>query len=140
MISSVTDVIEFFVPGVPRPQGSKDHVGGGRMVESSKGLTEWRWRVGLAANQARHGAPLHTGAVRATLVFVMPRPKTLDRNAPTPPMTTPPDVDKLVRGVLDALTGTLIVDDALVTSLGDTHKRYAEPAEPPGVHITVEKL
>jgi len=136
----MADAIEFFVPGVPRPQGSKDHVGGGRLVESSKGLKEWRWRVGLAANHARHGAPLHTSAVRTTLVFVMPRPKALDRNAPTPPMTTPPDVDKLVRGVLDALTGTLIVDDSLVTSLGDTRKRYAEPAEPPGVHITVETL
>lgn len=136
----MTSLAEFFVHGVPRPQGSKDHVGGGRLVESSKGLAEWRWRVGLAANQARHGAPLHAGAVRATLIFVMPRPKSLTRDDLTPPMTTAPDVDKLARGVLDALTGTLIVDDALVTSLGGTHKRYAEPAEPPGVHITVEAL
>lgn len=136
----MTGVAEFFVPGVPRPQGSKDHVGGGRLVESSKGLREWRWRVGLAANQARRGAALHAGAVRATLVFVMPRPKGLHRDTPTPPMVQPPDIDKLARGVLDALTGTLIVDDALVTSLGDTHKRYAEPAEPPGVQITVEAL
>ncbi|MDP7706824.1 RusA family crossover junction endodeoxyribonuclease [Mycobacterium sp. TY815] len=132
-------VLEFFVPGVPRPQGSKNHVGAGRLVESSKGLAEWRWRVGLAANQARRGAPLHAGAVRATLIFVMPRPTYMARTT-TPPHTSPPDVDKLVRGVLDALSGTLIVDDAQVTSLGDTHKRYADPAEPPGVHITVEAL
>lgn len=136
----MTSTVEFFVQGVPRPQGSKDHVGGGRLVESSKGLTEWRWRVGLAANQIRRGTPLYAGAVRATLAFVMPRPKALDRDAPTPPMIRPPDVDKLVRAVLDGLTGTLIVDDSLVTDLGNTHKRYAEPAEPPGVRITVEAL
>lgn len=134
--------VSFFVPGIPRPQGSKDHVGGGRLVESSKGLTEWRWRVGLAANQARNagaGGALISGPVRATVVFVFPRPKILG-SSPTPPMTSAPDLDKLVRGVLDALTGTLIVDDRFVTSLGDTAKRYAEPAEQPGAEITVEQL
>jgi crossover junction endodeoxyribonuclease RusA len=130
----------FFVPGIPRPQGSKDHMGNGRLVESSKGLPEWRWRVGLAANQARHGKALLSGPVRATLVFVMPRPKSFKPSQPTPPHTSTPDLDKLVRGVLDALTGTLLVHDALVTSLGDTAKRYAEPAEQPGVEITLEEL
>jgi len=43
--------------------------------------------------------------------------------------------------VLDALTGTLLVDDALVTCFGEgTLKRTAAAAEPPGVHITVTPL
>lgn len=129
----------FFVPGVPRPQGSKDHVGGGRMVESSKGLNEWRWRVGLAANQARAGRPLYPSAMVVALDFVMPRPKYMANKA-TPPHTVPPDLDKLIRGVLDALTGTMLVDDALVVKFRDTGKRYAAPAEPPGVSITLEPL
>lgn len=129
----------FFVPGVPRPQGSKNHVGNGRMVESSKGLGEWRWRVGLGANQARHGKPLHVGACSVSLVFVMPRPKALGGSAGTPPAVKPPDLDKLIRGVLDALTGTLVLDDALVTELHAV-KRIAEPAEQPGVEINVEPL
>jgi crossover junction endodeoxyribonuclease RusA len=136
----VTAHAHFFVPGVPRPQGSKNHVGGGRMVESSKGLTEWRWRIGLAANQIRHNNPLFKDAVRVTAVFVMPRPKAMQASTPTPPHTGTPDLDKLVRGVLDALTGTLLVDDALVVDLGGTRKRYAEPAEQPGVEITVERI
>lgn len=132
----------FFVPGVPRPQGSKDHVGNGRMVESSKGLAEWRWRVGLAANQARSavaGRALYSHAVRVDLVFVMPRPKRLGATLPTPPHIIPPDTDKLIRGVLDGLTGTLMVDDALVI---DVHgrKRWAEPAEPSGCLIVVESV
>lgn len=127
----------FFVPGVPRPQGSKNHVGGGRMVESSSGLKEWRWRVGLAANQARHTDQLYSRAVGVTCVFIMPRPKAMDRNE-TPHHTHPPDLDKLVRGVLDALTGTLLRDDALVVNLGGTCKRYAGLAEQPGVEITVQ--
>lgn len=130
----------FFVPGVPRPQGSKNHVGDGRLVESSRGLTEWRWRVGLAANRARRGSRLYAGAVRVTLVFIMPRPKAMPRTEPTPPHIAAPDLDKLVRGVLDALTGTLLVDDRLVVDLGGTCKRYAELAEQPGVEIAVEPL
>jgi crossover junction endodeoxyribonuclease RusA len=130
----------FFVPGVPRPQGSKDHIGGGRMVESSKGLHEWRWRVGLAANQVRGHSKLYSGAVRVTCEFIMPRPKGMKPETIAPPHTHPPDLDKLVRGVLDALKGTLLVDDALVTSLGDTCKRTAAAAEPPGVHITITSL
>lgn len=130
----------FFVPGIPRPQGSKDPIGGGRMRESSRGLEEWRWRVGLAANQARGHGRLYSGPVRVTCEFIMPRPKALAASAVAPPHTHPPDLDKLVRGVLDGLTGTMIVDDSLVTSLGDTCKRTAAAAEPPGVMITVHAL
>lgn len=46
------DVVEFFVPGRPAPQGSKRHVGHGIMVESSRDLGPWRERVALAANPA----------------------------------------------------------------------------------------
>jgi crossover junction endodeoxyribonuclease RusA len=129
----------FFVPGVPAPQGSKNHVGNGRMVESSKGLAAWRMRVGLAANQARHGRALHVGACLVVVEFVMPRPKALHGKRETPAAVKRPDLDKLVRGVLDALTGTLLVDDSLVTEL-HASKRIAGPAEQPGCEITVRAL
>ena len=37
-----------FIPGVPAPQGSKRHVGGGRLVESSKKVKPWRRAVNAA--------------------------------------------------------------------------------------------
>lgn len=130
----------FFVPGVPRPQGSKDNLGNGRMRESSVGLAEWRHRVGYAANRIRGHDCKYSGPVRVSIEFIMPRPKSLRADELAPPHTHPPDLDKLVRGVLDALTGTLLVDDALVTSLGETSKRTAAALEPPGAHITVTSL
>jgi len=34
--------VEFFVAGAAAPQGSKRHVGGGRVIESSKAFAPWR--------------------------------------------------------------------------------------------------
>jgi hypothetical protein len=42
--------LPFTVYGVPRPQGSKRHVGNGRMVESSPRVAEWRTLVALEAS------------------------------------------------------------------------------------------
>jgi crossover junction endodeoxyribonuclease RusA len=130
--------ISFFVPGVAAPQGSKVALGGGRMRESSAALHGWRTRIGYAANRARSGSDLFVGAVRCRLVFVMPRPKGLAQTA-NPPCVKRPDLDKLVRAVFDALTGTMWLDDSLVTELLAS-KRIAAPAEQPGVEITVELL
>lgn len=130
--------ISFFVPGVAAPQGSKVALGGGRMRESSAALHGWRTRIGYAANRARAGGDLFVGAVSCRLVFIMPRPQALARRQ-TPPAVKRPDLDKLTRAVFDALTGTLWLDDSLVTELL-AGKRIAEPAEQPGVEITVELL
>lgn len=44
--------VQFDVLGVPAAQGSKRHVGNGRMVESSKALHPWRDSVAAAARDA----------------------------------------------------------------------------------------
>jgi len=50
-------MIWFEVPGIPAPQGSKRHVGGGRMVESSRSLPEWRASVAwLYSSDAADGS------------------------------------------------------------------------------------
>lgn len=113
------------VPGIPAPQGSKRHVGNGRMIESSKHVGPWRERVALAAYSACPQPIL--GALRVSLLFTMPRPKShyrtgrnshlLREAAPDYP-TGKPDVDKLARAILDALTGVWWDDDSRVVSLG----------------------
>lgn len=135
-----------FVPGVPRPQGSKDPYarpgGGVNLVESARGLKAWR-RAIVEACQDNEGAPRAVFArgvpVRLECVFVMPRtsrhPKTPGR--PTPPHTVKPDGDKLLRAVCDALTMAGVVwDDGQIDDHG-VRKRYALIGEPTGVHITV---
>ena len=126
----------FFTPGVPAPQGSKRYVGNGVMVESSKALAPWRKTVAANARR-RHPDPPHDGPVVLDLEFVMRRPKAWGKNRQDP-MTQRPDVDKLARAILDAITGVLVFDDSQVTTL-TAHKRRAHPGEPTGVHITLRK-
>lgn len=125
-----------FVPGPPAPQGSKRHVGKGRMVESSKAVGPWRERVALAVHE--YGWPVLTGPVRVHLRFVMPRPASTPKRS-TPPATKRPDLDKLARAILDAITGICIADDSLVIDL-HARKRLAEIGETPGVHIELVDL
>ena len=120
--------ITFDVPGTAHPQGSKRHVGGGRMIEASPYVKAWRASVTSHAiakiiqteRQTGHIFP-YTGPVHLKVVFHLPRPKhhyrtgkfagTLRAVAPRL-MQTGPDLDKMVRAVGDALTlACLIVDD-----------------------------
>lgn len=119
-------MISFRVYGVPAPQGSKRHVGGGRMIESSKKVGPWRAAVIAAAISARLAGGPHeiAGAVSVDITFYRARPgshynskKQLKPHAPDYPNTTP-DLDKLVRSTFDALTDSgVITDDARVVEL-----------------------
>ena len=59
-ISPASSQIEFWVDGVPRPQGSKKFIGAGRMVESSRHLKPWRDLVSAVAFQSMSGDPIST--------------------------------------------------------------------------------
>ncbi|MFB7115179.1 RusA family crossover junction endodeoxyribonuclease [Streptomyces sp. NPDC056291] len=119
--------LTFLARGLPGPQGSKSHVGGGRMVESSAKVRPWRdivaWSAVAARSKVRGWQPL-TGPVALSLVFTMPRPRshfgtgrnarTLRPSAPARPHV-PPDLDKLVRATKDALkVGGVYRDDGQV--------------------------
>ena len=80
------------------------------------------WRSSIAIEAKRAGCRPINGAVFINLLFSMPRPKTVKRPSPT----VPPDLDKLIRGVLDALTAVAYVDDGQVTEI-TAIKVYGEP-------------
>ncbi|MGP5263676.1 RusA family crossover junction endodeoxyribonuclease [Glutamicibacter arilaitensis] len=127
-------MISFFVAGEPAPQGSKRHVGNGRMIESSKKLKPWRDRVTAVAKTRVLDEPLD-GHLRLIVNFYMPAP--LKSKFGSRPAGTP-DLDKLVRAVGDALTQSkLIKDDARIVSL-IAHKHWA--LDTPGAEITIERL
>jgi crossover junction endodeoxyribonuclease RusA len=133
------NMITFDVPGKPSPQGSKVFKGvrGGRgiLVESSKDLGPWRERVAIAAHNAMEGGVLISGAVVVRLFFVLPRPKATPKSH-TPPAVKRPDLDKLSRACLDAITGVILEDDSQVIHL-HAAKRIAELGEAPCARIQV---
>lgn len=137
MMNLGSDPLLFFVPGSPAPQGSKRHVGHGRMIESSKAVGPWRERVALAAHDAMRGQPMFDkGAPLAIAIeFVMPRPASTPKGH-TPPAVKRPDSDKLSRAVHDAMTGIVYPDDSAIVVSAIT-KRLAEIGEVAGAHIFV---
>ena len=130
--------LTFTVFGEAAPQGSKRHVGGGRMIESSKRLTPWRDHVRATAQvwllQHRDFVPFD-GAIELQAVFLLPRPKTLPKRVVH--ATKKPDLDKLLRAIGDALTGTLYTDDSRIVRIV-VEKRYAVD-QPPQVEITLRE-
>lgn len=135
-------MIEFFVPGIPQPQGSKRGFvsanGKVSMVESAAGVKPWRSDVKVFAAEEMKGRTLFTGPVRMRCDFVMKRPASTPKRPPTPPATKKPDLDKLLRAIGDALKGTVYAEDSLIVELIGT-KRIAEEGEQPGVTIKVNE-
>src|SRR5690606_17463457 len=87
---------------------------GAAVVHDSKRTKPWAEAVSWAAKAALQGRSFGASPVMVYLDFVMPRPKghlgtgknagQVRAGAPGIP-TTKPDIDKLARLVLDALTG-----------------------------------
>lgn len=129
--------LDMFVPGRAAPQGSKRHVGGGIMVESSKAVGPWRTVVAWFAAQAWQSPPLE-GAVAVVYEFVMPRPSGTPKKS-TPPAVKRPDIEKLARAVSDALSDIVWRDDSQVVDMR-LIKRLAELDEQPGMRVQVRPL
>lgn len=139
------DLIVFEVRGLPQPQGSKV----GRLAKGQNGklraivvddvgprLGEWRRACGDAARRwlDHHPRPPLDEPVAITLAFRFP-PVKGDRFRTR--HSSKPDIDKIARGVLDALVQAgLLHDDALVWRL-TAEKTYAEDNQAIGVTVTV---
>ena len=134
--------ISFSVVGEPAPQGSKRNVGHGIMIEASKAVKPWREAVKWAAVEAIAGRPRPLlGSAKGAALFLeveffLRRPKSVKDKYPG----KRPDIDKLLRSTMDALTQAGVYrDDSQVV---DTHmsKRYADSTRSVGAYITVEEL
>lgn len=135
----------FFVPGAAAPQGSKRAIrlrGTGRvvLVESSAKVKPYRAVVALAAREA-WAKPPTSRPVEVRLRFTFARPKShftgkgaIRGGAPDTPGK--PDIDKLARAALDALTGVVYVDDSQVVSLRAI-KGYGDT---PGTMIEIHEV
>lgn len=132
-------MIQFFVPGRPQAQGSKVKGRWGNITEANKELGPWRERVALAAHTSTGGYErIDEGPVAVGLDFVLYRPVSASKTKLLP-ATKKPDIDKMERAILDALTHVIWADDAQVTHVFK-RKRVAEFGEVPGVHVWVDRL
>lgn len=118
--------------GVPAPQGSKRHVGNGVMVESSKKVAPWRKAVAAAVAEMFEETGDDTaldGPLEVWSTFYLPRLPSVRRQYPT----VPPDLDKLERGLFDALTiaGVWTDDSRVIRS--HAAKNYADMNAPGAV-------
>lgn len=136
-------MIEITVYGMPGPQGSKRHVGGGRMIESSKKVAPWRQDVVAAARAVIGDAPPIEGPIHCMMAFTLPKPASAPKKRTTYP-DKKPDLSKLIRSTEDALTTAgAWRDDARVIAI---HASKHYPSEgmnslpAPGVRIWIESV
>jgi crossover junction endodeoxyribonuclease RusA len=128
-------MFELFVPGEPRPQGSKKAFQRGLkivLVEANKQLPAWReqMRKAFEMKMLERDTPFST-AVSVSITFWLTRPKTVKREYATGTY----DLDKLTRAVLDSLQDKVLTNDNLVVDL-TARKNYADNHES-GVLVTV---
>lgn len=155
--------VRFIAPGKPEPKGSVIKGRWGGYHSANKNLEAWCQVVSDQAKAAMIGEyrrrvlsypvylPLFTGPVAVDITFVLPRPKTftppkwLEEYRPLwkamfvdgqPPHLKKVDVDKCIRGVCDAMTGIVWIDDSQVVDIGG-RKRYAYSDEKTGAIISV---
>jgi Holliday junction resolvase RusA-like endonuclease len=146
----------------PAPQGSKRHVGRGRLLEQSKRVAPWRDAVDAAARgaiKARHirrhmldygGMPATApepldGPLSLEVVFTVRKPASAPKRRVTWPTTRDSgDIDKLLRSTFDALTTAgAIADDSRIVEI-TARKVFPgeglDALETPGAVIRVWRL
>jgi Holliday junction resolvase RusA-like endonuclease len=148
----VTRTLTINVVGTPTQQGSKT---AGVTKEgkaytrdaNAKTLKPWRAEVAACAEQAARDARWETttGPTEVVVTFYSHRPAShygTGRNAgklkPTAPTWKPtaPDVDKLARAILDALTTSRAIHDDRIVARLVLEDRYADAATGAQIHIT----
>lgn len=105
----------FFVEGHPVAQGRISHFQNRGYYTNDKELKPWRELIGWKARQAQIPF-IADGPISIELDFIFVRPASSKREFPS----IRPDIDKLERSVLDALTGILYKDDGQVCKVSKT--------------------
>lgn len=144
------NAVTFVVRGEAIPQGStraftNRKTGRPIITNDNKRTKPWRNTIAEEARDSIGDLGVLQGAVRLRIDITRARPKGhygkrgLLPSAPRWP-TTKPDIDKLERAILDALTGIVYRDDAQVVSLHTTTVYQDDPTFEPCTRITILPL
>ncbi len=136
-------LVRFTVHGDPLPKGSTRALipkGWTRPVITSatKGLKKWEATIAAIAGEHMEGEWM-TGAVNVRMYFTLTRPKSLPKKQFH--HIKRPDLDKLTRAAIDAMTRVIWRDDSQVVLI-QAGKRYTGPktGESPRVEFDIEEL
>ena len=135
----MTTALTFTVYGVAQPQGSTRAFmpKGARfpvITSANAKLKPWRQEVAAMASLAVIGKPVLSGPIIVKADFIFLKPKSTKNSVVY--KTTKPDLDKLIRGLLDSLTGIVFCDDSQVVRVS-AFKAYGDVAR---TEVVVESL
>jgi Holliday junction resolvase RusA-like endonuclease len=141
------DEIRFFVAGEPQPKGSTRSFYVKKLervvtTTTNKNTKQWQLRIATEAQRANESRGIsfykpdkgYGYEVEAMFLFI--RPKSLPKKVRS--NTKRPDLDKLVRALLDGLADILLPDDSQVVSI-KASKRYIQHGETPGAEIRLRR-
>jgi Holliday junction resolvase RusA-like endonuclease len=130
------------VSGAPiakaRPRAAKTKTNKVYMYTPSR-TKDFEYKIRQRAEQA-FKKPMQ-GPVSLTIIFLLPRPKTIywkTKPMPMVPCTKQPDIDNLVKSVTDSLNGVAFLDDNQVSVL-HSYKRYHAGEDGPKTTIIIEE-
>lgn len=140
--------LRFEIPGLPvaQPRARATTVGGhARMYEAKKEhpIHTFKAAARLAARESLPGNQCLTEPLRLSAQFVFARPKRLTRKKDPEgwlPMPDKPDIDNLLKALLDGLNEVVWVDDRQVFQVTDSSKWYGARGEAPRTIVMVTRL
>lgn len=133
--------LTFIAYGTPQPQGStKAFVRGGRafITSANSKMKPYRHTLTQVATDTMGGIDLplcpRPEAVEVSIIWTLAKPKSTPKRITRP--TKKPDTDKLLRAVLDSLTGVAYEDDSQVVR-AVAEKQYGAPER---TEVTVRRI
>lgn len=133
--------VQFFIPGDPRGKGrpKATSIGGHARVYTDAKTRAYEAQIAALARQAMAGAAPLSGPAYVEISVRLAPVASASKRARTAMLaleiqpTKKPDLDNVIKAVLDGMNGIVFSDDALVCAMR-AEKIYAETA---GVRVTV---
>lgn len=132
----VGSVIEFTIPGDPVPKGrpKSARIGNRAILYTPKKTRAYEAYIASAAKDYTPSGGLLEGPLRVSLSFYFKRPKSLSKKCLY--HVKRPDIDNIIKSILDALEGVIYKNDSQVVELHAT-KSYGDPSH---VEVKIEEL
>lgn len=125
----------------PRPKARPRASRSGGRVHKDRKTANWEREFAFLVNDRSPRRPLE-GPLRLVVLFVMPRPKRLNRKKDPDGLvwtTAKPDVSNMIKAVEDSLQPTWYLDDSQLVQV-EGFKCYAERGGDPRVEFWISRL